>query len=217
MLALLCAWCKQDVEHPQLPDASALMASKSLFDLTCFAVQLLFNAADGFSRLALEHQLRPNEQLRAVLCSSTHPDSTVNLCWALQDQCCPAGALVPMPCLAGADHLQMELLMSGSAAAVPTQGGLPGLVMRLRQDGHGTLHLAGPAGLATVLESVQSFISWLHPAVQILESSPYDVPIVYKVRACLDDTSRSLTWQRPTTHVNVLSMCPGFVDAGQSC
>lgn len=160
-------------------------------DLTRFAVQLLFNAVDGFSRLALEHQLRPSEQLRAVLCSGTHPDSTVALHWARRGQCCPQVALVPMPCLAGAACMQKELLMSASAGAVPAQGGLPGLVMRLRQDGHGTLHLAGPAGLAAVLESVQPFISWLHPAVQVLESSPYDVPTVYKARACLLQTSRS--------------------------
>ena len=53
--------------------------------------------------------------------------------------------------------------------------------MRLRQDGHGTLRVAGPAGVAAVLESVQPFISWLHPAVQVLEASPYDVPVIYKV------------------------------------
>jgi hypothetical protein len=88
-----------------------------------------------------------------------------------------------MPCSSDAVCMYKGLLMSGSAAAVLAQGGLPGLVMRLRQDGHGTLHLAGPAGLAAVLESVQPFISWLHPAVQVLESSPYDVPVVYKVRA----------------------------------
>lgn len=71
-----------------------------------------------------------------------------------------------------------------SDAAGPPQGGLPGLVMRLRQDGHGTLHIAGPVGVAAALESVESFISWIHPAVHVLECSRWDMPVIYKVSAC---------------------------------
>ncbi len=53
--------------------------------------------------------------------------------------------------------------------------------MRLRQDGHGTLRVAGPQGVAAALESVAHFISWIHPVVHVLECSRWDVPVIYKV------------------------------------
>ena len=90
--------------------------------------------------------------------------------------------------------------------------------MRLRQDGHGTLHLAGPAGLAAGSRACSRSYHGCTPAVQVLESSPYDVPIVYKVRASLHDASRSACHGNVELQMSECqSMCLGFVDPGQSC
>ncbi len=63
------------------------------------------------------------------------------------------------------------------------QGGLLGLVMRLRQDGHGSLHVVGPRGVAAVLEAAHHFVSWLHPKVVVRECTRWDPAVVYKVCA----------------------------------
>lgn len=61
------------------------------------------------------------------------------------------------------------------------QGGLPGLVMRLRQDGHEQLHVVGPCGVAAVVEAARHFVSWLHPRVVVRECTRCDPAVVYKV------------------------------------
>jgi len=48
-------------------------------------------------------------------------------------------------------------------------GGLGGLLLRLKQDGHGRMQLVGPAGTEGCLEALRSFIRWQHPAVGVTE------------------------------------------------
>jgi hypothetical protein len=43
------------------------------------------------------------------------------------------------------------------------QGGLPGLILRLRSDGHEQLRLVGPPGLLPLLLSYQHLFKWRHP------------------------------------------------------
>ena len=95
--------------------------------------QYLFNMPEGFSRLVLEHKLRPGEiegRLR-YHCSGAGSCSMARL---------PLDALSTLLLLAGAG------LRAAFACDVASLAGLGGLVMRLRGEGHGQLHVVGPPG-----------------------------------------------------------------------
>ena len=62
------------------------------------------------------------------------------------------------------------------------QGGLAGLLLRLRQDGHGQLAAFGPAGIAAHARALRHLIRWRHPALKVCEVEPLDPPVIYKVR-----------------------------------
>lgn len=89
------------------------------------------------------------------------------------------------------------------------QGGLPGLLMRLRQDGHESVGLIGPAGtrdagscldpdkcaspahtlsagLLAYVSNLGESIAWRHPQVLVSELQPHQAPLVFKV-ACQTD------------------------------
>lgn len=47
--------------------------------------------------------------------------------------------------------------------------GISGLIMRLREEGHGSLELIGPEGLHQFVRSLKHFVHWKYPAVMISE------------------------------------------------
>jgi len=47
--------------------------------------------------------------------------------------------------------------------------GLPGLIMRLRGEGHGSFELFGPLGAIPFVSSLRHFVHWKHPAVLVTE------------------------------------------------
>lgn len=53
--------------------------------------------------------------------------------------------------------------------------GLPGLVMRLRGEGHGAVELFGPPGTFTFAASLRHFVHWKHPTVLVSECSGSEV------------------------------------------
>lgn len=61
------------------------------------------------------------------------------------------------------------------------QGGLLGLIMRLRQDGHAALTVAGPRGIGAVVEAGRHFVTWRYPTVSCLDCDPGDPSVIYKV------------------------------------
>eukprot|EP00879_Flechtneria_rotunda_P025028 GHRR01026561.1.p1 GENE.GHRR01026561.1~~GHRR01026561.1.p1 ORF type:complete len:180 (+),score=59.33 GHRR01026561.1:350-889(+) len=61
------------------------------------------------------------------------------------------------------------LFLSGISAA--ESGGLAGLVLRLKQDGHGSLLLAGPQGTSDCLQGIKPFIHWHHPHIYVSEAT----------------------------------------------
>ncbi|CAL5221692.1 g3928 [Coccomyxa viridis] len=92
--------------------------------------QYLFSAPEGFSRLVLEHRIRPSAALAAIFC--LRPSSL---------------------------------------------GGLPGILMRLRDDGHGSVLVCGPEGTEQMLKGLRAFMSWTHPQVTVSEAeSASDLP-----------------------------------------
>ena len=62
------------------------------------------------------------------------------------------------------------------------QGGLAGLLLRLRQDGHGQLAVFGPTGVAAHARALRHLIRWRHPALRVCGVEPLDPPVVYDVR-----------------------------------
>ncbi len=61
------------------------------------------------------------------------------------------------------------------------QGGLAGLLLRLRQDGHGQLAAYGPAGTAAHARALRHLIRWRHPALKVCGVEPLDPPVIYQV------------------------------------
>lgn len=47
--------------------------------------------------------------------------------------------------------------------------GLPGLLMRLRGEGHGQVEILGPSGTLPFVASLRHFVHWKHPAVLVSE------------------------------------------------
>ncbi len=43
------------------------------------------------------------------------------------------------------------------------QAGLPALLLRLAQDGHGALEVVGPPGVAAYVTAASHFVKWVHP------------------------------------------------------
>ncbi len=50
--------------------------------------------------------------------------------------------------------------------------GLPGLIMRLRGEGHGQVEVLGPPGTLPFVSSLRHFVHWRHPAVLVAEIAP---------------------------------------------
>jgi len=70
-----------------------------------------------------------------------------------------------------------------SCAPPNAQGGLAGLLLRLRQDGHGELCAVGPPGLAAAVHGLRHFATWRHPAASLSECGDHFArPVVYEVR-----------------------------------
>ena len=63
------------------------------------------------------------------------------------------------------------------------QGGLAGMLLRLRADGHGELCGVGPPGLARQVHALRHFVAWSHPRVNLSECGDHYVrPVMYEVR-----------------------------------
>jgi hypothetical protein len=70
-----------------------------------------------------------------------------------------------------------------SRAPRGAQGGLAGLLLRLRQDGHGELCAMGPPGLAAAVHGLRHFVTWRHPAASLSECGDHFArPVLYEVR-----------------------------------
>lgn len=65
------------------------------------------------------------------------------------------------------------------------QGGLAGLLLRLRQDGHGQLATVGPQGIAAHALALHHFMRWRHPVLHVSECDPLDDPIIFQARSQL--------------------------------
>ncbi|GAX76738.1 hypothetical protein CEUSTIGMA_g4185.t1 [Chlamydomonas eustigma] len=94
-------------------------------------IEYLFNVPAGFSRLALEHRVRPSLGLRAVLVTSS---------------------------------------------AYHAMGGLGGLILRLRTDGHGSVKICGPQGIKAAFAGLHEFVRCETPVVEVSELSSTGVP-----------------------------------------
>ncbi|KAK9829441.1 hypothetical protein WJX72_005893 [[Myrmecia] bisecta] len=101
--------------------------------------QYLFNVPDGFSRLVLEHRVRPGSHIMAVFATQVQPLS---------------------------------------------MGGLSGLIMRLRSDGHDKLHIIGPSGVQALSHSIRHFLRWRHPRLMVTECSDFQPALLYKDVYC---------------------------------
>ncbi|GIL54053.1 hypothetical protein Vafri_9612 [Volvox africanus] len=96
------------------------------------------------------------------------------------------------------------------------QGGLGGLLLRLRQDGHAALRVVGPAGLHDTVEGLSYFVRWMHPALELTAITSANQGCVYDDE-CLEVRPiwpNSLLWQVPPW----LSLAAGGADqaAGQA-
>lgn len=49
------------------------------------------------------------------------------------------------------------------------QGGMGGLILRLKQDGHGQLRVYGPPGVGEAMKGLSNFVRWQHPEVHMTE------------------------------------------------
>ncbi|EFJ39949.1 hypothetical protein VOLCADRAFT_100314 [Volvox carteri f. nagariensis] len=79
------------------------------------------------------------------------------------------------------------------------QGGLGGLLLRLRQDGHAALRLVGPAGLYDTVEGLSYFVRCTHPALELTTLTSAQQGCVYDDE-CLEVRPvwrNSLLWQVP--------------------
>ncbi|GIL86072.1 hypothetical protein Vretifemale_14324, partial [Volvox reticuliferus] len=79
------------------------------------------------------------------------------------------------------------------------QGGLGGLLLRLRQDGHAALRVVGPAGLHDTVEGLSYFVRWMHPALELTAITSANQGCVYDDE-CLEVRPiwpNSLLWQVP--------------------
>ena len=92
------------------------------------AIQYLFRAPDGMSRLVLEQGQRPGLGLRAIFTCNRGYSQVRAVRGCL---CCASHS-----CQSRASHNFLP----------PQQGGLAGLLMRLRADGNEQVHLLGPQG-----------------------------------------------------------------------
>lgn len=92
--------------------------------------QYLFNVPEGFSRLVLEHKIRPGMHV-----------STGTAHYALASVCCPSH-----PACAACAGAGLRAAFACDAHAL---AGFGGLVMRLRGEGHEQLHVIGPQGALT--------------------------------------------------------------------
>eukprot|EP00887_Chlorella_sp_A99_P007427 scaffold2.g7427.t1 len=71
------------------------------------------------------------------------------------------------------------LLAPDAGGAVAGAGGL---LMRLRGEGHGRLHVVGPPGTQAALTSLRHFICWWHPALLLCEISEWEQTAAYERR-----------------------------------
>lgn len=54
----------------------------------------------------------------------------------------------------------------------PSLGGLGGLLLRLRQDGHAEVEVVGPRGAAGHVTGLARILQWRHPRVLVSEADP---------------------------------------------
>ncbi|KXZ48095.1 hypothetical protein GPECTOR_30g190 [Gonium pectorale] len=73
--------------------------------------------------------------------------------------------------------LRAALLTDLSQAA---QGGLAGLLLRLRQDGHSLLRLLGPAGLQDAVDGLSHFVRFTHPTIEVSCLTAADQGVAYE-------------------------------------
>eukprot|EP00983_Pelagomonas_calceolata_P108444 1159459-Pelagomonas_calceolata.AAC.10 len=125
-------------------------------------MSFLFNVPEGFARLVLEHKVRPGTGLRAVMATNTQPGAVASAePLFLNFECMESAPVHARPFLR---HIPLQhdvsiprldnVALSCTApqalmvhrCCCPTQGGLGGLILRLKQDGHGQVELLGPRG-----------------------------------------------------------------------
>ncbi len=63
-------------------------------------------------------------------------------------------------------------LRAAFVADLREAGGLGGLLMRMRGEGHGRLRLLGPAGTLATAAALRHFVRWRHPALLVTEVLP---------------------------------------------
>lgn len=105
--------------------------------------QYLFNVPEGFSRLVLEHRVRPTAGLRAAFATDLP---------ALVGGALRAGANCVLACWRrqGGGVLASDVRC---VLSLMPQAGFGGLVMRLRNEGHGQLHVVGPPGASLATQA----------------------------------------------------------------
>ena len=162
--------------------------------------QYLFNVPSGFSRLVLEHQCRPALGLRAAFVTGPHDAALVRrnrmtlhvyncqFQLMLRRRLRKAASTRPS---ATPDGTSDSASLSCSSRSVNVaearciagamQGGLAGLLLRLRQDGHGQLAAYGPTGTAAHARALRHLIRWRHPALKVCDVEPLDPPVIYQV------------------------------------
>jgi hypothetical protein len=143
----LLSVCKKQHVQAQVPRracdriaaAKCLHAGTPLTAVGCCCPQLVFNAPEGLARLCLEHGVRPRLALRAVLITDLSPAAVVG-----PSACSSA-------CQRGRRSLHAARWWQSACEAgtcTPcTQGGLGGMLLRLRKDGHGAVKVVGPPGV----------------------------------------------------------------------
>ncbi|EFJ39947.1 hypothetical protein VOLCADRAFT_100305 [Volvox carteri f. nagariensis] len=95
------------------------------------------------------------------------------------------------------------------------QGGLGGLLLRLRQDGHAALRLVGPAGLYDTVEGLSYFVRCTHPALELTMLTSAQQGCVYDDE-CLEVRPvwrNSLLWQVPPW-LSTADLAPGSASGG---
>eukprot|EP00850_Spirogloea_muscicola_P002668 SM000010S04306 [mRNA] locus=s10:832787:837561:- [translate_table: standard] len=181
--------------------------------------QYLFNAPEGFARLALEHRARPTGRLAALLLTSLRPHAAVRRPSALSAFATSSqrGRAASKLCSWGsagkpaqsAHHHSDAHWQQHSCAPRMRKGrpeiiaGTGGLLLRLSQDGHGRLAVCGPPGTARYVHALRHFVRWLHPKVFIThvvgEEAVFEDEHVLAVPLLLGAASQRLESEEPGT------------------
>ena len=159
-------------------------------------VEYLFNVPCAYSRLVLEHRARPGLGLRAIFASGIG-------CHALVRHCVHAFAMHGARLYV---HARPFLL----------QGGLGGLLLRLRQDGHGHVKLLGPSGKHWAHSSVPTtFNGFTSPSPQLSRCYSICFRITHAgTKAVVEGLTEFVHWSSP--EVQVVELQQGGASAGGS-